>query len=175
MRIHSHESRTNTRNAGSVFLENLHEELYRWAAVQNAGKTSFVYLPCLKTHMMIHAGKWQYNCSECRKGFSDSSDSLKTHWWFTPVVKNLMKSYTGEKSYNYSECGKRFTQLSNLKTHIRTHIDEKPYNSVRNAKNSYSSNLNRIWCLTWMKSRLMARNAEKTSLKNSFESSHASW
>ncbi|XP_061097521.1 uncharacterized protein LOC133128195 [Conger conger] len=70
----------------------------------------------LKKHQQPHPGKHQYQCSQCGKGFSQSSD-LKRH----------KRTHTGERPYHCSQCGKSFTQLGHLKKHQVTHSGESPY------------------------------------------------
>ncbi|XP_061099758.1 zinc finger protein 420-like isoform X2 [Conger conger] len=88
----------------------------------NIHKREHSYFPCgnrfsfLKKHQQTHPGKHQYQCSQCGKGFSQSS-YLKLH----------QRTHTGERPYHCSQCGKSFTQLGTLKRHQRDHTGERPY------------------------------------------------
>uniref|UniRef100_A0A452FQI5 Zinc finger protein 677 n=1 Tax=Capra hircus TaxID=9925 RepID=A0A452FQI5_CAPHI len=73
--------------------------------------------PVLPTqHRRTHTEEKSYNCNDCGKAFSKSSN-----------LRNHKRIHSGQKPYKCNVCGKAFNQGSNLTTHQRVHTGEKPY------------------------------------------------
>ncbi|XP_053149337.1 uncharacterized protein LOC128343930 [Hemicordylus capensis] len=70
----------------------------------------------LISHQRTHAGEKPYKCSECGKGFTRSSNLI-----------NHQRTHTGEKPYKCLDCGESFSRSSQLISHRRIHTGEKPY------------------------------------------------
>ncbi|KAJ0006439.1 hypothetical protein NQD34_013712 [Periophthalmus magnuspinnatus] len=86
-----------------------------------------------RTAERVPTGDKSYNCSICKKDFTNIS-GLIYH----------KRTHTGEKPYSCSVCNTRYTSSSNLKSHMRSHSGEKPYScSICNSWFTSSSNLKR--------------------------------
>ncbi|XP_011215242.2 zinc finger and SCAN domain-containing protein 31 isoform X1 [Ailuropoda melanoleuca] len=75
------------------------------------------------------SGERRHRCSECGKGFTQSS-----------VLIQHRRTHTGEKPYECEECGKAFSQRSGLTEHQRSHTGEKPYQCKECGKAFSASN-----------------------------------
>ncbi|XP_045041291.1 zinc finger protein 599 isoform X1 [Desmodus rotundus] len=81
----------------------------------NCRKT-FSFTSDLMQHQQVHTGEQPFECKECGTTFCNSS-ALGRH----------MKNHTEEKPYECNKCGKAFTTQSNLIKHRKTHTGEKPF------------------------------------------------
>nr|XP_034960966.1 uncharacterized protein LOC118080145 [Zootoca vivipara] len=70
----------------------------------------------LMSHQRTHAGDKPYKCSDCGKGFTRSSNLI-----------NHQRTHTGERPYTCLDCGESFSRSSQLISHRRIHTGEKPY------------------------------------------------
>uniref|UniRef100_A0ABM5FR22 Gastrula zinc finger protein XlCGF8.2DB-like n=1 Tax=Pogona vitticeps TaxID=103695 RepID=A0ABM5FR22_9SAUR len=77
-------------------------------------------LPC---HMIHHPGEKPFECPECGKKFSHSTN-----------FAHDMGVHPGTKPFRCSECGKCFSQRTHLVRHMRIHTGEKPFKCLECGK-----------------------------------------
>lgn len=110
------------------------------------GKIHYEHSECRNTqnwnlaHDYVHAKAKSYECIQCRKTFSCTSDLMQHQQIHTggqpfeckkcgnsSVLRQHLKNHTEEKPYECSKCGKAFIHYSNLIKHQKTHTGEKPF------------------------------------------------
>ncbi|XP_070254226.1 zinc finger protein 599 [Myotis yumanensis] len=100
------------------------------------GKNHYEYNECRNTknwdlaHDYVHPKAKPYECTQCRKTFSCTSDLMQHQ-----------QIHTGERPFECKECGKTFRNSSALRQHMKNHTEEKPYECNKCGKAMHQSNL----------------------------------
>ena len=81
---------------------------------------SFTQKSTVKTHMLVHTGRKNFQCEVCEKKFLQKSH-LKQH----------MLIHTKVKAHECDICKKKFSLRSNLVQHFRIHLGEQPYGCAK--------------------------------------------
>uniref|UniRef100_A0A1A9VN05 C2H2-type domain-containing protein n=1 Tax=Glossina austeni TaxID=7395 RepID=A0A1A9VN05_GLOAU len=124
-----------------------HKGEYRFKCPEDGCSKAFLTSYSLKIHIRVHTKVKPYECDVggCEKAFNTRyrlHAHLRLHngetfncnqctKYFTTLsdLKKHMRTHTQERPYKCPEdtCGKSFTASHHLKTHIRTHTGERPY------------------------------------------------